>query len=111
MIVRRMSLPFIGTTLTLPNFGRRVRLCAVAVANPANNVVRLGVLNGAGELAFESIAAGTATPTCWAPVSDIGGIISPIPGDLVIEETDSVRLVAAAAIATTAVISFTELEK
>jgi len=109
MRMRRLTLPFIGTTLTLPEFGRRVRIAAVTVQLTAVNVT-LSVIDGAGDVAFASLGAGGAVPLVFAPAFDPSGVIAAIPSDLVVEQADTVTLVAAGAVTTSAVISFEELE-
>jgi len=108
MKMRRLTLPFIGTTLTLPEFGRRVRIAAVTVQVSAENI-RLNVLDGAGDIAF-SVNGTAGTPLVFAPTFDPAGVVAGIPADLVVEQTDTVTLVAAGALTTSAVISFEELE-
>jgi len=108
-MMRRMSLAMVGTTLTLPKFGRPVRLSMVNVLTTAQ-VITVSVLDGAGGVAFTTAPFLFGSNAQFAVMTDIGSGVAALPQDLWIEESDTVTVVAAAAITSDVIVSFEEKE-
>jgi len=104
-----MTLAMVGTTLTLPKFGRPVRLSMISVPTTAQ-LITVSVLDGAGNIAFATAPFIFGATAQFAVMTDIGSGVAALPQDLWIEESDTVTVVAAAAITSDVIISFEEKE-
>jgi len=106
--VRRLSLTFSGSVLTLPVFKNRVRLSLICLPGVAGVCV-LTIADGSGVSAFVSASAGTAPDVVFADLNDPLGGIAAIPPDLIVTPQDTVTLTLPAPSTARAVISYEEL--
>lgn len=99
-----------AASLTLPKFGRRVRICAVHVVSTAQ-LITLSVVDGSGTIALNFECQGAIYATfAVGSFSVSNNQIQSIPPDLIIEETDNVTLSAAAAVTSDVVVSYEVLD-
>jgi len=104
--VRKIALNLNGTSLTLPKFGRRIRIqtinCSAASAAGPNFVT---IKDGAGNESFFS----TGTATFNSGFEDAASNAGTLPSNCEIEETDVVEFTTGAPVTGVLVVTYEEL--